>query len=210
MRSDSEGIQTLDLQNRNLTLYSAKLRSQLIKSGAKIRHFFQTAKYSCEKTPYLCRQGQGQQDKGGSYSTSGQIEAEGLHQPAHSSILLDQLVERLLGREQRLDLLLLGQTDGDLQTAVLQAFGQRGTDAALDGQHLVVENLILRHDLHVGIVSDDRTEVSHSRGHSPHVLWHTGAHRAPLDEEILLREGVALFGILHLHRLLRRGFILVG
>ena len=80
-------------------------------------------------------------DKGGSNSTSGQIEAEGLHQPAHSSILLDQLVERLLGREQRLDLILLGQTDGDLQTAILQAFGQRGTDAALDGQRLVVEDL---------------------------------------------------------------------
>ena len=120
------------------------------------------------------------------------------------------MVERLLGREQRLDLLLLGQTDGDLQTAILQAFGQRGTDAALDGQHLVVEDLILRHDLHVGVVGDDRTEVSHSRGHSPHVLWHTGAHRAPLDEEILLREGVALLGILHLHRLIRRGFILVS
>ena len=42
---DSAGIQTLDLQNRNLTLYSAKLRS-LVKTicskmnNAKVRIFF--------------------------------------------------------------------------------------------------------------------------------------------------------------------------
>ena len=33
---DSAGIQTLDLQNRNLTLYSAKLRSHLLDCGAKV------------------------------------------------------------------------------------------------------------------------------------------------------------------------------
>ena len=33
--SDPVGIQTQDLQNRNLTLYSAKLRDQCCKSGGK-------------------------------------------------------------------------------------------------------------------------------------------------------------------------------
>ena len=32
---DPEGIQTLDLQNRNLTLYSAKLRDQFFYYGCK-------------------------------------------------------------------------------------------------------------------------------------------------------------------------------
>ena len=32
---DPVGIQTQDLQNRNLTLYSAKLRDQLVQSGCK-------------------------------------------------------------------------------------------------------------------------------------------------------------------------------
>ena len=35
MNGDSEGILTLDLQNRNLTLYTAKLRS--LKDGAKLK-----------------------------------------------------------------------------------------------------------------------------------------------------------------------------
>ena len=35
--SDSAGIQTLDLQNRNLTLYSAKLRDLKFKCSRKIK-----------------------------------------------------------------------------------------------------------------------------------------------------------------------------
>ena len=35
LTSDPVGIQTQDLQNRNLTLYSAKLRDQLPESGCK-------------------------------------------------------------------------------------------------------------------------------------------------------------------------------
>ena len=35
LRSDPVGIQTQDLQNRNLTLYSAKLRDLLLVSGCK-------------------------------------------------------------------------------------------------------------------------------------------------------------------------------
>ena len=42
---EPEGIQTLDLQNRNLTLYSAKLRVPLRSfAGAKLHIFF----YSCK------------------------------------------------------------------------------------------------------------------------------------------------------------------
>ena len=38
---EPEGIQTLDLQNRNLTLYSAKLRVPLCSlAGAKVHIFF--------------------------------------------------------------------------------------------------------------------------------------------------------------------------
>ena len=34
---DPVGIQTQDLQNRNLTLYSAKLRDRFLKTDAKVR-----------------------------------------------------------------------------------------------------------------------------------------------------------------------------
>lgn len=44
--SDPGGIQTLDLQNRNLTLYSAKLRDLLKVSGAKVIISFEKCKYS--------------------------------------------------------------------------------------------------------------------------------------------------------------------
>ena len=47
---DPEGIQTLDLQNRNLTLYSAKLRDRVreneckgtkkMRKGKRMRNFF--------------------------------------------------------------------------------------------------------------------------------------------------------------------------
>ena len=39
---EPEGIQTLDLQNRNLTLYSAKLRVPWFVSGCKSTYFFRT------------------------------------------------------------------------------------------------------------------------------------------------------------------------
>ena len=37
LRSDPVGIQTQDLQNRNLTLYSAKLRDQCVIADAKVQ-----------------------------------------------------------------------------------------------------------------------------------------------------------------------------
>ena len=40
--SDSGGIQTHDLQNRNLTLYSAKLRNHCDFAVANLRKLFQT------------------------------------------------------------------------------------------------------------------------------------------------------------------------
>ena len=48
---DSAGIQTQDLQNRNLTLYSAKLRSLVafLLAGAKVRIFFELAKFQIER-----------------------------------------------------------------------------------------------------------------------------------------------------------------
>ena len=39
LRSDPVGIQTQDLQNRNLTLYSAKLRDRCANASAKVRQF---------------------------------------------------------------------------------------------------------------------------------------------------------------------------
>ena len=49
---EPEGIQTLDLQNRNLTLYSAKLRvlhPLLVQlSGCKVRHFFWFPQVFCK------------------------------------------------------------------------------------------------------------------------------------------------------------------
>ena len=49
---EPEGIQTLDLQNRNLTLYSAKLRvlNPLLVhlSGCKGRHFFPFPQVFCQ------------------------------------------------------------------------------------------------------------------------------------------------------------------
>ena len=45
--SDPVGIQTQDLQNRNLTLYSAKLRDQWYDLRAKVQLFLGPAKFSC-------------------------------------------------------------------------------------------------------------------------------------------------------------------
>ena len=43
------GIQTHDLQNRNLTFYSAELRGQLlVNSAAKVQHFFEKTLSLCE------------------------------------------------------------------------------------------------------------------------------------------------------------------
>ena len=44
LRSDPVGIQTQDLQNRNLTLYSAKLRDLLQKLHAKVQISRESAK----------------------------------------------------------------------------------------------------------------------------------------------------------------------
>ena len=43
---EPEGIQTLDLQNRNLTLYSAKLRVLILRfADAKVITFFEPCKF---------------------------------------------------------------------------------------------------------------------------------------------------------------------
>ena len=44
---EPDGIQTHDLQNRNLTLYSAKLRVHCLFSGAKVVKKYETCKCFC-------------------------------------------------------------------------------------------------------------------------------------------------------------------
>ena len=52
---EPDGIQTHDLQNRNLTLYSAKLRVHCLFSGAKVVKKYETCKCFCTFSLFIAK-----------------------------------------------------------------------------------------------------------------------------------------------------------
>ena len=88
---------------------------------------------------------------------------------------------------------MLGNAHSECDGVVMEVAFQRVDNATLNGFHLFECQLVVDDDLDVREFSDDGCHVLHAHGDAAKALWHSVAHREPLDGEFLLSKLFNLF-----------------